>query len=75
MTAKRKKIKAAGRFGAGYGTRVRKKLNKIEALQRKKQTCPFCSKVGVKREAAGIWHCFKCKKRFTGPAYVLSKQF
>ena len=73
MAAKRKKIKAAGRFGAGYGTRVRKKLNEIEALQRKKQVCPFCRKPGVRREAAGIWHCQKCGKRFAGHAYVLAK--
>lgn len=72
MAAKKKKIKASGRFGAGYGTRVRKKLNEIESSQRKKQTCPFCEKTGVKREAAGIWNCLKCRKRFTGHAYSLS---
>jgi len=73
MAAKKKKIKASGRFGAGYGTRVRKKLNEIEVFQRKKQKCPHCSKPGVKREAVGIWHCKKCKKRFAGPAYVLNR--
>jgi large subunit ribosomal protein L37Ae len=73
MTAKRKKIKASGRFGVGYGTRVRKKLNEIESTQRRKQACPHCSKLGVKREAAGIWNCKKCNKRFTGNAYVLTK--
>lgn len=74
MTAKKKKIQASGRFGSGYGTRVRKRLNKIETLQRKKQICPYCSKSGVKRESAGIWNCKKCKKRFAGPAYHLEKQ-
>jgi len=73
MTAKRKKIKAAGRFGAGYGTRVKKRLNEIEASQRKKQKCPHCLKLGVKREAAGIWYCRKCKKRFAGNAYRLNR--
>jgi large subunit ribosomal protein L37Ae len=73
MGAKRKKIQASGRYGAGYGTRVRKKLNKIEGTQRKKQTCPYCSKPGVKREAVGIWNCRKCRKRFAGPAYTLAK--
>ena len=71
MTAKRKKIKASGRFGVGYGTRVRKKLNEIESSQRKKQKCPHCSKFGVKREATGIWNCKKCGRRFTGHAYSL----
>ncbi|MCH7568215.1 MAG: 50S ribosomal protein L37ae [Nanoarchaeota archaeon] len=74
MAAKKKKIKASGRFGSGYGMRVRKKLNKIEFLQRKKQICPYCSKAGVKRKAAGIWHCRKCNKKFAGPAYVLERQ-
>ena len=74
MGAKRKKIQAAGRFGAGYGTRVRKKLNEIEKIQRKKQVCPYCSKPGVKRQAAGIWHCKKCNKKFAGSAYILAKQ-
>lgn len=72
MAAKKKKIKASGRFGAGYGTRVRKKLNKVESEQRKKQTCPFCKKLGVKREAAGIWNCKKCSKKFASHAYVLN---
>ena len=71
MAAKKKKIKASGRFGAGYGTKIRKKFDEIESAQRKKQKCPHCSKFGVKREAAGIWNCNKCKKRFTGPAYTL----
>jgi len=72
MPAKKKKIKASGRFGAGYGTRVRKKLNEIEAIQRKRQACPHCGKLGVKRESAGIWHCKKCGKRFAGPAYIFT---
>jgi large subunit ribosomal protein L37Ae len=73
MTAKKKKIKASGRYGSGYGTRIRKKLNEIEASQRKKQICPHCSKSGVKREAVGIWNCKKCSRKFAGPAYVLNR--
>lgn len=69
-----KKVKASGRYGAGYGTNVRKKLNSIELLQRKKQLCPFCNKAGVKRVAMGIWSCGKCGKRFSGHAYYLTKQ-
>lgn len=74
MGTKTKKIRHAGRFGAGYGTNVRKKLNIIEFLQRKKQVCPHCKKQGVKREASGIWYCKKCDKRFTGHSYYLEKQ-
>ncbi|NCN98799.1 50S ribosomal protein L37ae [Candidatus Pacearchaeota archaeon CG10_big_fil_rev_8_21_14_0_10_35_219] len=70
---KTKKARHAGRFGTGYGTRVRKRLNVIEDAQRKKQTCPYCKKPGVKRVASGIWHCKKCGKKFAGPAYSLKK--
>ncbi|MDP4039887.1 MAG: 50S ribosomal protein L37ae [Candidatus Pacearchaeota archaeon] len=72
MAAKKKKIKASGRFGAGYGTRVRKKLNAVESLQRKKQKCPFCTKSGVKRQAVGIWNCEKCGKTFASKAYSIN---
>ena len=74
MAAKKKKIKAAGRYGAGYGTRIRKRLNEIESLQRKKQPCPYCTKQTVKRVATGIWHCQKCGKKFAGHAYTLRKK-
>ncbi len=75
MTAKRKKIKASGRFGAGYGSRVRKRLNAIEEKQRTRQPSPFHPKSQAKRIAAGIWKCQKTGKVFAGPAYHLkSKQ-
>jgi large subunit ribosomal protein L37Ae len=72
--ARTKKVSSAGRFGSGYGTRVRKKLVEIESIQRKKQVCPYCSRLGAKRVAVGIWNCEKCGKRFAGPAYALNKK-
>jgi len=66
-----KKVKASGKFQAGYGTNVRTKFVAVESKQRKKQTCPFCKKLGVKRKSAGIWHCKKCDKTFAGGAYYL----
>ncbi len=72
MGSKTKKIKAAGKFGAGYGTRVRKEYNAIEALQRVRQQSPFHPRGRVKRVAAGIWKCLKTKKIFAGPAYSLT---
>jgi len=66
-----KKVKASGKHKAGYGTNVRKKLVAIESKQRKKQLCPFCNKLGVKRKSAGIWFCKKCDKTFAGQAYFL----
>lgn len=72
MASKTKKIKAAGKFGTGYGIRVRAEYNAIEAHQRKRQTSPFYSKGRVKRIASGIWKCMKTGKVFAGPAYILN---
>lgn len=70
---KTKKVKAAGKFGAGYGTYLRNRFNAVESLQRVKQSCPHCKKPGVKRQAAGIWYCEKCGVQFAGHAYTLNK--
>jgi len=68
-----KKVKAAGRFGARYGTRVRKKITDIESVQRKKQNCIFCNGV-AKRLSKGIWKCKKCDKKFAGHTYYIKKE-
>lgn len=72
MGSKTKKIKAAGKFGAGYGTLVRKEYNAIELHQRKRQQSPFHPRGRVKRIAAGIWKCLRTGKVFAGPAYSLN---
>lgn len=74
MASKKKKIKAAGKFGVGYGIRVRKDYNKIEAEQRKIQKSPFYEKAKAKRIAAGIWKCMKTGKIFAGNAYYLENK-
>jgi len=74
MGAKTKKIKAAGKFGPGYGTRVRSEYNKIEAIQRKRQISPFYNKAKAVRVASGIWKCKKTGKVFAGPAYYLNEK-
>jgi len=66
------KVGASGRFGARYGKKVREKVTAVESKQRKKQMCPHCKRLGVKREAPGIWYCSRCKKKFTGGAYYLN---
>ena len=71
MATKLKKTKSAGRFRARYGKSVRTKLIKVESKQRKKQKCPFCGKLGVKRLSKGIWKCPRCKKKFASDAYYL----
>ncbi len=71
MASKTKKAKASGRFGARYGKKVRSNLVKVESKQRIKQTCPYCSKKGVKRISKGVWHCKKCNKKFASDTYYL----
>ena len=73
MGSKTKKIKASGKFGAGYGVRVRTEYNAIESLQRKKQKSPHSNGRAV-RVAAGIWKDLKTGKLFAGPAYALNQK-
>ena len=73
MSSKTKKVKAAGRFRAGFGTRVRKQFNKIEATQRIRQISPFYKKARAKRLSSGIWKCMKTGKIFAGPGYSLEQ--
>lgn len=73
MPSKLKKAKSSGRFGARYGRSVRMKLVGVEQKQRKKQKCPYCGKLGVKRLSKGIWNCSKCRKKFASDTYYLNK--
>jgi large subunit ribosomal protein L37Ae len=70
---KTKKTKAAGRFGARYGRRVRVKIADTESIQRKKQACLFCDGT-AKRLSKGIWNCNKCGKKFASHTYSLKKK-
>jgi ribosomal protein L37AE/L43A len=74
MGAKRKKIKAAGKFGAGYGRNVRSRFNTIESNQRKSQPSPFHPNGKAKRLAVGIWKCLKTGRIFAGHAYFLEEK-
>ena len=57
----------AKRYGARYGSRIREMVRAIEV--KPEQKCPYCSALKVKRLAAGIWTCGRCKAKFTGRAY------
>ena len=72
--AKAEKLGSVKRFGARYGRKPKKKLAKIEKELRKKHKCPYCNKFHVKRIVVGIWHCRKCKAKFTGKAYTIQKK-
>jgi len=66
---KTKKIGPAGRFGARYGLKIRKKIIEIETIQRAKHKCPNCLKLRLKRLSAGIWMCSSCGLKIAGKAY------
>ncbi len=66
---KTKKVGSAGRFGPRYGTKTKKIVKKIESRMKKERVCPYCERTALKRVAAGIWYCKKCKTKFAGAAY------
>ena len=70
---KLKKSKSAGRFGARYGRLAKTKLVKVEEKQNKKQKCPLCKRLGVKRLSKGIWECKKCGKKFASDVFHLDE--
>lgn len=69
MPSHTKKVGSAGRFGARYGLRIRKKVWEIEKVQKQKHKCPQCFKFALKRLATGIWFCKSCNNKFAGKAY------
>ena len=68
--AKSTKYGSTKRFGTRYGHTLKNKLGKIEAHQKQKHECPYCSKPKVKFISVGIWECKKCNAKFTGKAYT-----
>ncbi|MDD9953772.1 MAG: 50S ribosomal protein L37ae [Candidatus Woesearchaeota archaeon] len=61
------------RYGPRYGRTTRERLAKAESGYQGKQECPYCAYKAVKRLAAGIWYCTKCKSKFASKAYQLAK--
>jgi large subunit ribosomal protein L37Ae len=74
MAVGTKKVKQAGKFGARYGSKVKEKWLAIASKQAKKQQCPFCKKLHVKRQAKGIWYCNGCGKKFASHTYYLKEK-
>jgi large subunit ribosomal protein L37Ae len=57
------------RFGARYGSRLRKRVEEIEKAQYATYQCSRCGRVAVRRVAVGIWQCRKCGHKFAGGAW------
>lgn len=64
-----KKVSTAGRYGARYGTGIRKRIIKVERKQNVKEICPKCGFKRLKRISSGIFICRKCALKFAGGAY------
>ncbi|MBU2099710.1 50S ribosomal protein L37ae [Candidatus Micrarchaeota archaeon] len=64
------KVHSTGRFGSRYGVGIRKRVLKVELQQKDRKKCPECGLSKLKRKAAGIYFCAKCKKEFAGGAYI-----
>lgn len=67
--SRKRKVGTAGRFGPRYGKRIRDSVSQVEKISKAKYECPSCKKMGLKREAFGVWTCRKCGKKFTGGAF------
>ena len=68
-----KKLKSSARFRTGFGKTVKERLREVEDKQKKKQKCPYCKKLAVKKISKGIWKCKACKKKFASRNYYLNK--
>ena len=62
------------RFGPRYGASLKQRYGKAEEEKRLSKKCPYCSYNKARRIAAGIWHCKKCKSKFTARAYSIQEK-
>ena len=69
MGIRTKKVGITGKYATRYGQKLRKQVKSIEILQRVKSICPFCGKKSIRREAAGIWKCWGCRRAIAGGAW------
>ena len=70
----KEKMRTVKRFGSRYGTKPRRRTNEIESgYMGRKFKCSECGAKKVKRVAAGIWQCGKCKFKFASNAYRVVK--
>jgi large subunit ribosomal protein L37Ae len=72
MAKRTKKVGSAGRFGARYGVRIRKRIADVERVSKIWHECPKCMAAAVKRQANGIWVCRHCGAQLASSSYVLT---
>ncbi len=65
-----KVVGIAGRFGARYGSTLRKRWKRVMERRYSPYECPLCgTKAVMKRISVGLWRCPKCGRVFAGGAY------
>lgn len=69
MSCSTKKVGITGKYGARYGSTLRKRIKSIEISQHSKYVCEACGKKAVRRVCVGIWQCKRCSHKFAGAAY------
>lgn len=70
MAKRTKKVGPAGRLGARYGVRIRKRIADIEILSKGRHECPKCKAVAMARTANGIWVCRHCGAHMASSSYM-----
>ena len=70
MAKRTKKVGSAGRFGARYGVRIRRRIGEVEAKSKGRHECPKCRAIALQRIASGIWVCRHCDARLASSSYM-----
>lgn len=70
MSKRTKKVGPAGRLGARYGVRIRRRIADIEIVSKGRHECPTCKAVAMTRTANGIWACRHCGARMASSSYM-----
>ncbi len=70
MARKTKKVGSAGRLGARYGVRIRKRIADVEVVSKGRHACPKCKAVALGRTSNGIWVCRHCGAKIASSSYM-----
>ena len=70
MSKRTKKVGSAGRLGARYGVRIRRRHGDIEEQSKGSHESPSCKAVAMTRVANGIWVCRHCDAKYASSSYM-----
>lgn len=67
---KGRKKTIVAKYGARYGSTLRKRVMEFELKAKAKYECQKCGRLTVRRRSVGLWECRKCGNTFAGGAFV-----